>query len=191
MSELGVGQTIELADGRIAIVRYIGQPHFATGDWVGVELEDGSGKNDGSVQGERYFDCEMGRGMFVRPTAVASIREAAPQRPAAGNGLPKRGSRPSSVVAAGGKRLSSVTDAGAGKRMSMNAASPSPANRLSRPSGTLRVCCHQTHQRAKIDANNNSHLRNLLQNSLDPQLHRLHLLLELQHPPLLLDPHLR
>jgi dynactin 1 len=149
MSELAVGQTVELADGRIAVVRFIGQPHFATGDWVGVELEDGSGKNDGSVQGERYFDCQMGRGMFLRPSAVAVIVQPAPVAPApTDNGTARRVGRPSSaVLPAPGKRLSSVPDAGAGKRMSMNAASPSPAARISRPnsrpSSLLRVCLRQ------------------------------------------------
>ena len=147
MSELAVGQTVELADGRIAVVRFIGQPHFATGDWVGVELEDDSGKNDGSVQGERYFDCQMGRGMFLRPAAVMVIAQPAPLPPT-DSGTARRVGRPSSaVLPAPGKRLSSVPDAGVGKRMSMNAASPSPASRMSRPnsrpSSLLRVCLRQ------------------------------------------------
>jgi dynactin 1 len=140
MAGLEVGQTVQLVDGRIAVVRFIGQPHFAQGEWVGVELEDGSGKNDGSVQGERYFDCDMGRGMFLRPSAVEVIDQPAPPPPKAnGNAAVKRMSRPSSVVAASGRRLSSAVDSGAGKRMSMNAASPSPVTRTSRPSSMLRV----------------------------------------------------
>src|SRR6266536_5675664 len=139
MSDLAVGQTIQLTDNRVAIVRYIGKPLFAQGEWVGVELEDGSGKNDGSVQGERYFECEMGKGMFLRPTAVAAILEQPAPIPKATNGPVKKPARPSSVVGSGvGRRMSSLPDTGAGKRMSMNAASPSPATR-SRPSSMLRV----------------------------------------------------
>ncbi|TVY81003.1 Dynactin [Lachnellula suecica] len=137
MADLRIGQTVQLADGRIAVVRFVGQPHFATGEWIGVELEDASGKNDGSVQGERYFDCEMGRGMFLRPAAVhvieqpASVPKPAPTR---------KVSRRSSVVGPGGmaRRASTVQDAAANKRQSMNAASPSPVTRGSRPSSMLR-----------------------------------------------------
>jgi dynactin complex subunit len=64
MSDLAVGQIIQLSDKRKAVIRFVGQTHFSQGDWVGVELDDDSGKNDGAVQGERYFDCAMGRGML-------------------------------------------------------------------------------------------------------------------------------
>jgi dynactin 1 len=137
MSGFEIGQTVQLNDGgRLAIVRYAGQPEFAPGEWIGVELEDGSGKNDGSVKGQRYFECDMGRGMFLRPTAVKIIEQPAPKAkvPPA-----KRLSRPSSVVAPGaGRRMSSIPDTAGGKRMSINAASPSPAVRT-RPSSIIRV----------------------------------------------------
>lgn len=142
MAELAVGQVVELKDGVLGTVRFVGQTHFAAGDWVGVELEDGGGKNDGSVQGERYFECEMGRGMFVRPTIVVRIVEqpAPAAKPANGTAAAKRVGRPVSAVSqVGGRRMSAVPDVGAPKRMSMNAASPSPATRGSRPSSIIRV----------------------------------------------------
>ncbi|KAI1388486.1 CAP-Gly domain-containing protein [Hypoxylon trugodes] len=132
MSEIAVGQSIRLSDGRNAIVRYVGQTHFAVGEWVGVELEDDRGKNDGSVQGERYFDCSPGKGMFVRPTTV-TILQAAPAPKAAAAPI-RRGSRTSTVAG----RSSSVTDPTMGKRMSLNAPSPSPVPRTSRPSSIAR-----------------------------------------------------
>ncbi|CZR52612.1 probable DYNACTIN (150 KDA DYNEIN-ASSOCIATED POLYPEPTIDE) ro-3 [Phialocephala subalpina] len=136
MSELAPGQTVKLSDGRVAVVRYVGATSFAAGEWVGVELEDYSGKNDGSVKGESYFECEMDKGMFLRPNAV-SIVEQPPPAPKPANGAAKKPARPSSVGGAGlGRRMSTVPDTGAGKRMSMNAASPSPATR--RPSSMLR-----------------------------------------------------
>lgn len=62
--ELVVGQIIQLGDGRRGTIRFAGPTLFAPGEWVGVELASATGKNDGSVQGERYFDCPMGHGMF-------------------------------------------------------------------------------------------------------------------------------
>ena len=40
-----------------ATVRFVGKTAFAEGVWVGVELADAVGRNDGSVRGVRYFSC--------------------------------------------------------------------------------------------------------------------------------------
>ncbi|KAK9723131.1 CAP-Gly domain [Popillia japonica] len=48
------------------VVAYIGGTEFAAGTWVGVELDAPKGKNDGLVQGVRYFTCRPKHGMFVR-----------------------------------------------------------------------------------------------------------------------------
>ncbi|KAL0940868.1 CAP-Gly domain-containing protein [Colletotrichum truncatum] len=132
MSDLVVGQTVRLSDGRTGTVRFVGSTHFASGDWVGIELEDDSGKNDGSVQGERYFDCSMGYGMFVRPTTLAIIAQA----PATAAKPARRPSRPSSFNPGAGR---STTDSGLTKRMSLNAPSPTPGPKTPRPSSILRV----------------------------------------------------
>ncbi|KAK6002396.1 hypothetical protein QM012_002034 [Aureobasidium pullulans] len=78
---LGVGQTIELNDGRHAVVRFLGATGFAPGEWVGVELDEATGKNDGSVKGERYFDCEPNYGMFLRAAGVSRILSRPSTRP--------------------------------------------------------------------------------------------------------------
>lgn len=140
MSEIAVGQYIRLSDGRNAIVRFVGQTHFSAGDWVGIELEDGQGKNDGSVQGERYFDCSPAKGMFVRPSTVTVLQ---PARPASKATAPiRKGSRTSTVGVGPGRqsRPTSINDPSLGKRMSLNAPSPSPVPRASRPSSIARVC---------------------------------------------------
>jgi kinesin family protein 13 len=48
------------------VVAYIGGTEFASGTWIGVELDAPKGKNDGSIQGVRYFSCRPKYGMFVR-----------------------------------------------------------------------------------------------------------------------------
>jgi len=35
-----------------------------------VELDEPTGKNDGSVEGKQYFSCENKRGVFVRAERV-------------------------------------------------------------------------------------------------------------------------
>jgi len=49
--------------GRIA---YIGEVHFAKGEMAGVHLDTSQGKNNGTVGGVMYFQCEPRRGLFSR-----------------------------------------------------------------------------------------------------------------------------
>ncbi|KAF2470669.1 uncharacterized protein BDR25DRAFT_169089, partial [Lindgomyces ingoldianus] len=48
MADLKVGQTIETSDGRKGIIRFIGDVHVAPGQFLGLELPNATGKNDGS-----------------------------------------------------------------------------------------------------------------------------------------------
>jgi hypothetical protein len=54
-------------------IRYIGATKFGTGVWIGVELEQKYGKNDGSVKGDRYFTCPDEHGVFVRVDKLSSV----------------------------------------------------------------------------------------------------------------------
>eukprot|EP00929_Paragymnodinium_shiwhaense_P024246 TRINITY_DN14981_c0_g1_i1.p1 TRINITY_DN14981_c0_g1~~TRINITY_DN14981_c0_g1_i1.p1 ORF type:complete len:1589 (-),score=374.84 TRINITY_DN14981_c0_g1_i1:70-4836(-) len=56
-------------------VRFVGSVEFATGTWVGIELEEAKGKNDGCVKGVRYFQCKQYHGLFCRPSLVHRIQE--------------------------------------------------------------------------------------------------------------------
>jgi dynactin complex subunit len=54
-------------------VGYTGRVDGKDGIWLGVELDEANGRNDGSVQGRRYFACAQGRGVFVPPEKVRKI----------------------------------------------------------------------------------------------------------------------
>ncbi|KAJ6244046.1 ras guanine nucleotide exchange factor a [Anaeramoeba flamelloides] len=53
-------------------VKFIGKTQFSPGEWVGVELDTKDGRNNGSVQGVKYFECQEGHGVFVRPSQVVN-----------------------------------------------------------------------------------------------------------------------
>ena len=57
-------------------VRYFGTPKFAPGEWVGLQLDTPHGKNDGSVKGERMFECEMNYGLFARAHQLTVISQS-------------------------------------------------------------------------------------------------------------------
>lgn len=66
-----VGSLVEvIGKGQRGTVAYIGTTLFASGKWVGVILDEAKGKNDGTVQGKRYFTCDENRGIFVRQSQV-------------------------------------------------------------------------------------------------------------------------
>jgi len=50
----------------VGTVRFVGTTEFAEGDWIGVELDEAKGKNNGSVRDKSYFECKDGYGIFVR-----------------------------------------------------------------------------------------------------------------------------
>jgi dynactin 1 len=55
------------------VVRFCGTTGFAPGKWVGMELSEPIGKNDGSVKGTRYFTCKMNYGIFVKFSQVKPV----------------------------------------------------------------------------------------------------------------------
>ncbi|MCJ1309043.1 hypothetical protein MMC25_002698 [Agyrium rufum] len=122
------GQTVELQDGRLATVRFIGNTEFAAGKWIGIELDEATGKNDGAVQGIRYFDSKPGYGMFIRPQVAEVIEQPTPKPAKKTNGV--TGTRPQSTIIAGGAaKRQSIMDKTASKRQSINSGSPTPASR--------------------------------------------------------------
>ena len=80
-----------IGKGQRGTVAYVGATLFASGKWVGVILDEAKGKNDGTVQGKRYFTCEENHGIFVRQSQVhlwASSRWSSLQSHVGGAGCP-------------------------------------------------------------------------------------------------------
>ncbi|CAH2299221.1 dynactin subunit 1 isoform X3 [Pelobates cultripes] len=75
---LKVGSRVEvIGKGHRGTVAYVGSTLFATGKWVGVILDESKGKNDGTVQGKRYFNCEENHGIFVRQSQIQVVDDGA------------------------------------------------------------------------------------------------------------------
>ncbi|OMJ08421.1 Dynactin [Smittium culicis] len=127
-SKIRLGQTV-IAQEKQGVIRFIGDTKFAAGTWVGVELSDSTGKNDGSVQGVRYFDVPKNHGLFVRPSQLKLDLNSTPSNPDASVSSSKL--QPSRISSALGKHPISkpLNDA---RRISTSI-SRSPSSRISSP----------------------------------------------------------
>jgi len=75
--ELNIGDTVEIkgtdATLRRGKVAFIGETKFAEGIWIGVVFDQPVGKNDGSVNGVKYFECAPNHGSFVRSEKILLV----------------------------------------------------------------------------------------------------------------------
>lgn len=73
-----VGETVLVGATKVpAVVHYVGHTSFADGEWIGVEFAEAYGKNDGSVQGVRYFDAKPRHGMFLKQRLLSKVEPEA------------------------------------------------------------------------------------------------------------------
>lgn len=79
VGEVPLGALVEVLAGR-GHVRFSGNTSFSTGKWIGIELLEPNGKNDGSVQGVAYFSCKPSYGVFVKPSQVRVVDASPPVR---------------------------------------------------------------------------------------------------------------
>uniref|UniRef100_A0A4W5QRX8 CAP-Gly domain-containing protein n=1 Tax=Hucho hucho TaxID=62062 RepID=A0A4W5QRX8_9TELE len=77
-----VGEKVWVNGNKPGYVHFLGDTQFAPGQWAGIVLDEAIGKNDGSVAGVQYFQCEDGRGIFTRPSKLT--KTAMPEREANG-----------------------------------------------------------------------------------------------------------
>lgn len=81
-ADFQIGEKVWVNGNKPGYVQFIGGTQFAPGQWAGIVLDDPIGKNDGSVAGVRYFQCEDGRGIFTRPSKLS--KTALPEKEANG-----------------------------------------------------------------------------------------------------------
>lgn len=72
---LKIGDRVLVGNVNPGVIAFIGETRFAKGDWAGVVLDEKVGKNNGSVQGVRYFECEPGHGIFTKLEKLTKINQ--------------------------------------------------------------------------------------------------------------------
>ncbi|KIJ13750.1 hypothetical protein PAXINDRAFT_170080 [Paxillus involutus ATCC 200175] len=134
-----VGALVEISTGK-GVVRFCGTTSFAPGKWVGIELFEPKGKNDGSIQGVVYFSCRASHGVFIRPSQVKVIA-AEPEQPPVTRAQPNLAR---SIVghqrtpSTGLSRATSLRSSGASSssRSSSPVKAPTPVTSMLPPAGT-------------------------------------------------------
>ncbi|KAF8589530.1 hypothetical protein K439DRAFT_1332697 [Ramaria rubella] len=132
-----VGAIVEIPAGR-GVVRFVGTTQFSPGKWVGIELSEPKGKNDGSVMGVTYFNCRMSFGVFVRASQVKVFSKTLVSPPT--TAVPRLGHQrqsSTSLAAPGVTRTASVRSLASNSSRSASPSKPSvssPVASIARPS---------------------------------------------------------
>ncbi|XP_041266069.1 CAP-Gly domain-containing linker protein 1 isoform X2 [Onychostruthus taczanowskii] len=71
VDDFRVGERVWVNGNKPGFIQFLGETQFAPGQWAGIVLDEPIGKNDGSVAGVRYFQCEPLRGIFTRPSKLS------------------------------------------------------------------------------------------------------------------------
>ncbi|KAJ7146369.1 dynactin [Mycena epipterygia] len=88
--DVPLGTIVEVSVGR-GVVRFSGATSFMAGKWIGIELYEANGKNDGSVAGISYFTCKQGYGIFVRASQIKGTFGSENDRPPPATARPSLG----------------------------------------------------------------------------------------------------
>ena len=73
MTDISEGAKVLVKGRDVGVIRYgPATTEFASGEWVGVELEAAAGEGNGTVAGVQYFSCPDGHATFVEKTFLAA-----------------------------------------------------------------------------------------------------------------------
>ncbi|KAI3416053.1 CAP-GLY domain-containing linker protein 1 [Globodera pallida] len=67
-----IGDVVKVGE-RIGRVAFTGRTQFQPGDWAGIILDTPNGKNNGSVNDIKYFECQDRYGLFCRPGKLVKM----------------------------------------------------------------------------------------------------------------------
>ena len=70
-----LGQKVVVGNAVPGVVRYIGQVHFSSGTFLGIELDEANGTNNGTLKGRTYFECPEEHGIFAPPSKVSLLED--------------------------------------------------------------------------------------------------------------------
>lgn len=129
---LQVNDRVILMGKLVGTIRFIGETKFAEGEWLGVELDEEKGKNNGSVQDIPYFVCPPNRGMFVR-------RSSAEPAPAAGGKRTSKMGKKTSILGTSNARRKSSDKSEDPSSPGGNSDVSSPGNSPGGPDQELRA----------------------------------------------------
>ncbi|XP_040587590.1 CAP-Gly domain-containing linker protein 1 isoform X6 [Mesocricetus auratus] len=76
VDDFRVGERVWVNGNKPGFIQFLGETQFAPGQWAGIVLDEPIGKNDGSVAGVRYFQCEPLKGIFTRPSKLTRKGQA-------------------------------------------------------------------------------------------------------------------
>ena len=69
-----IGDRVELKkNNQVGVVRFIGEIKNKNGIYYGIELDLNKGKNNGTLNGIKYFKCKSNYGLFVKSQSISKI----------------------------------------------------------------------------------------------------------------------
>ncbi|KAI7881070.1 hypothetical protein K492DRAFT_129238 [Lichtheimia hyalospora FSU 10163] len=129
-STLVVGNRVSVPSLQVqGTLRFLGPTSFKAGTWAGIELDTvGGGKNDGCVQGIRYFSCPPQTGLFILDSKVSPVIDPSPSQQQQQNDPSHvdKATTPSKILRTSKQPMPERTRSSMYTRRSKSSASPSP-----------------------------------------------------------------